>query len=435
MKSLKRYTGLLLAVLLLGGCDFGSGGSGDQADIRLLNVSPGYDSLDLYTNNNDDDDDSDSKKIEAVSYNTVSSYAEVDSDTYTIKFKRNGVTSTLATLSSEKLTDDTHGTYVAYGSTGHFAALKIAEDVSEPDSNLTKLSVLNTAEAGSLDVYLTDSSASLEDASPQFGTVAAGSAAAMTTIDSGTYRLRVTGAGDTSDLRLDVPEVTFSSKQVASLILTATSGGVLVNALVLPQEGKLTTYSNTKARVRGAVGVASGTVTAKVGGVSILSSQTVGVINSKYSQVDSGSAAVILSVDGAQVSVPNQTLEAGGDYTLLVWSNADGTQTTLVTDDNRYPSSSGQSKVRLLNGASGLGTAITLSIDYSPIVEGIELGTASDFVEIDSGTDFQVDVSETNTATPLKSTSGVTLQDSGVYTMFVAGGGGTDVTATLRKNR
>jgi hypothetical protein len=85
----------------LSGCD--SGGDGDkQAQIRLLNVSPGYSSLDLYVQ---DDAGNDNLKFGAVASGSISDYTAVDSVSYTLKLKREGITSTLLTLSDRSLAD------------------------------------------------------------------------------------------------------------------------------------------------------------------------------------------------------------------------------------------------------------------------------------------------------------------------------------------
>ena len=431
--SIFRSGCVLLAVAVFGGCG-GGGSDSKKAQIRLLNVSPGYTSLDLYVNNGNSD--TDVLKNSAVALEALSDYIKLDSDTYTIKFKRSGVTSTLLTASGQQLTDESHATYVAYGSNGHFAALKISEDVKDADDKKSTVTVLNTAEAGALDVYFTDASVNLSDATPQFGSVTSGSVSTGATLDSGTYRLRVTGAGDTTDIRLDVASVTLDSKKVVSVVLTSTQGGVLVNALILPQQGTLTTDHNTKARVRGANGIANGNaVTANVGGLSVLNGSAVGVIGSKYGQITAGSVAVTLGVDGNAVSVANQTLAAGGDYTLLVWSDATGTRTSLITDDNHLPSASGKAKIRVLNGMSGLGGPITLEVDFAPVAEGIAVGTAAAFAEVDTGTNAELDVRDSVTATLLKSLTSVSLQDAGVYTLFMSGGGTATVGSTVRKDR
>ncbi len=421
---------LMLASLpALHACDSGDGDSG-QARVRVLNVSEGYSAVDMYVN--EGGDASDERILAATAFGTLSDYASLDSDTYQVKFRRNGVSSTLLTLNDARLSDDSHATYVAYGSTGRFSAFRIDEDEDEPDSGRTLLHVLNAAQTGVLDVYLTEDSVSLDDTSPVVSTASSEDAE----IDSGAYRLRVTGAGDTDDLRLDLRNVTFESRQIVALVLTSTPGGVLVNVLFVPQQGSLTTRSNTKARVRAAIGMANGgSATASIGGVNLLTAATPGVIASRYAHVDAGTAAVTLSIDGSAVPVADETLTAGADYTLLIWNDAGGVQATLIGDDNRLPGTSGTARIRLLNGMSGLGAPITLAVDFSPIVEGIALGAASDAEEVDSGIEYQLDVTNTNTAALLYTRASTTLTNGGVYTLLMTGGGTMAVNGTLRRDR
>lgn len=421
---LPHYLSLALLSVLLGAC---TNDDAIKAHIRLLNASADYTSLDLYVD--------DERKIEGVAFETASGYAKLDADTYTVKLKSHGVSSTLETLSNEELSQESHKAYVAYGASGHFSTLEIDEDQSEPDDDETKVLTVNTADAGDLDVYLTEESVDLSDASPTFGSVANGSASSYQTIDSGTYRLRVTAAGDTDDVRFDRSGVSLGGEQVVSLILSATQGGTLVNVLRLTQQGDLTKLANTNARVRGAVGLSSGSVTASVGGVTLFTNATLGAISSSYQQIDAGTAAVSLSVGGTSVTVADQTLEAGGDYTLLVWENDSGTQVTLINDDNRLPSDDDKAKIRLMNGMSDLGAATTLSVDYSPVAENVAVGEASNYAEIDSGSDYTLAVSNASTQANVYSGT-ATLNAQNVYTMFVAGDGTSSGTAgVLRKDR
>jgi len=417
-----------LSALWLSGCD--SGGGSGHASVRLVNLSQGYTSLDLYANAADDE--TDQQRAAGVAYETVSGYTQLESGTYSVKFKRSGVTSTLLTVSGRAFADDTHHTFVAFGTAGHFSALQVDDDVAPPESGRAKVQVLNAAEAGSLDVYLTESSVSLDDATPVVAGVAAGGSSTVSTIDSGDYRLRVTGASAADDLRLDVPNITLDSKQVLALVLTATQGGVLVEAATLPQQGGLTKFANTKARIRGAVGTTSGPVVMRVGGVGVLNG-AVGVVGN-YTQVEAGSVPITLTVNAVAASVPNQTLAAGGEYTLLAWTDTNGTQTTLIGDDNRLPTASGKAKIRVVNGLSALNVPVTMSVNFSPIAEGVALGQGSGFTEVDDGTDYQLDVTNTDTAENLVSKTAVTLQSSAVYTLFMSVNGAT-VSGTLRKDR
>ena len=423
------WSPVLIAASFLQGCS-SDGDDDGSAHIRLLNASPGYEALDLFVT--PDDEDTDVLRFSGVQYGAVSEYTALDAGAYTFKYRRSGVSSTLRTL-SDQLGKDAYGTYVAYGSTGRFGVLEVLENIGEPDSGRSWLQVHNIAEAGGLDVYLTESEVSLDDASPTFSALASGSSSSGATIYSGDYRLRVTGASDPDDVRLDVALINLPSQGIASLILTATNGGVLVNALFVPQRGSVTTYTNTKARIRGAVGVAGGqAVTARIGGVTVLSNAAVGVVGG-YTQIEAGSAGVSLIVGGVPTAAATQELAAGGDYTLAIWSDANGVQTTLVSDDNRLPTTSGKAKIRLVNALSTHGAPLTLAVDFSPIVEGVLLGAASGHVEVDSSGEYQLDVSDAETSANLMSKESVTLQSAGVYTMFVAGA--DSVIGTLRKDR
>jgi len=422
----------LLAALALASCGGGGGGKGN-AKIRLLNLSTGYSSLDLITNVEADDDDDDETQATAVALETASDYAELDPDDYTIKLKRTGSGSVLRSFAGEELVEDTINTYIAYGEVGQFGALRLDDTQDEADSGETKLSVANLSSAGNLDVYITDADVDLPDTTPVVSSV--GASFSAISVDSGTFRLRVTAAGDSSDVRLDIPSFTLADRGVAALIFTSTQGGTLANAIYMPQEGQPTKLVNTKARLRAAIGVANGaSASVQVGGVSVLAAATAGVIGSRYSLLGSGSQPVTVQVNGTPVTVPNVSLAAGADYTLLVWSNSAGTQTSLLVDDNRLPSSGGQAKLRLLNGMSTLAAPLTLSLDFSPVVEGTLTGQVSEAVEVTSGSDRQFDVSNTSTAANLLTRTSLTLQTGSVYTFFMTDNGGTAI-GVLRRDR
>jgi len=422
------------SLALLASCD-GSGEEDEGGDpkIRLLNLSTGYNSLDLITNLDADDDDEDETQSDAVGLDAASSYATLDPDDYTIKLKRTGSGSILRSFPGEELVEGTIYTYVAYGEVGAFGALRIDDTLDEADAGETKLSVANVSSAGALDIYITDSDTELDDTTPVLSAVGAGLVALST--DSGTYRLRVTASGDNTDVRLDIAAFELPDRGVGTLIFTSTQGGTLANAIYLEQEGQPEKIVNTKARLRGAVALADGaSASISAGGQSVLGSATAGVIGSRYTLLDAGTLPVALTVNGVAASVPDITLQAGADYTLLAWSNADGPQVSLILDDNRLPSSNGNSKLRLLNGMSTLGAPLTLSMDFSPLIEGALLGQASDEIEVSSGTDRQFDITNTSTAALVLTRGAITLQPNSVYTFFMTDNGATPI-GVLRRDR
>jgi hypothetical protein len=411
---------MAVSLLMLAAC---SGSDSTDANIRLLNVSHDYDSLDLYVDSN--------QELSGVSYDAVSPYAGIKDTTYTIGFDIHGVSSTLESL-VETLPTKSHKTYVAYGDTGNVAISEISEDQSTPDSGSSRLQVLNTAtDAGALDVYLTGSTVSLDNASPTFNAVTSGSidTDGFVTLNSGSYRLRVTATGSKSDVRLDVSDVSFDGGQVISIVVSGTSGGVLVDAMILPQQGSLAIHKNPNARVRAAAGITSGTaITASIEGVSLLTSAAANTVSS-YTQVPAGTDAVSLSVDRNAVAGSGQTLSAGSDYTLLIWNNTGGIQVTLSSDDNRLPPRN-DAKMRLINAMSGLSDPISLAVNYSPIT----LGTASGYSDVTAASNVELIVTDAATSTSLFANTATSLDAQEVYTLFMFGSS-SSVTEILRADR
>jgi hypothetical protein len=402
------------------------------AGIRVLNVS-GYDSLDLYSGT--EDSSTDSLLFSAISRGTATSYSALKADTYALKFRKTGAAGNLLTTSTT-LVEDKRVTYVAYGSTGGLHYFSIDEQEEAPATSYSKLQVLNGTTADALDVYLTGTDDALGDVSPAISAVSAGSSSGFTTLRSGTYRLRVASSGSKTDVRLDTPIVSLPSTGVLSLVLTEAGGGVLVSAVLLPQQGSPELFGNSTVRIRGAAGLTSGAlVSIDVGGVQIATRRSArSFIGDTYITRDSGAVPVTIYVDDVVVGSGIVTLSPGMDYTLLAWDAGTSLQISLVPDDNR-PSSTHKAKVRLLNAMSGSVVPLTLAVNYSPIAEYIVAGTVSTPAEVASGTGYQFDLTNAQTLAPQLTRESITLQADGVYTFFAAGGGSSTVTATLRKDR
>jgi len=245
---------------------------------------------------------------------------------------------------------------------GKFGTLEILEDQVQPSASYTKVELLDAApDAGSVDVYLTDPSVDLTNSSPTFSGVAGGTTAGsgFVTINSGTYRIRVTAAGSQTDIRLDsVTGITFTSQEILSIIVTGTSGGVLVNAMVIPQQGTQTVVNTTYARVRAAAGIPSGSnLSANLGGTNLLSSAAANTV-SQYALVTAGTPTLNLTLNGG--ALPASTPGAYGGRRLhrpgLNGASVSGTTATLITDDDRLASTSSYAKIKLVNAMSALAT-------------------------------------------------------------------------------
>lgn len=410
----------------------GGSDSNGGASVRLVNASPGYDSLDLYVE--------DTLEISGVEFGTASSFNDVTSGDVTTALTRNGSATELLTQ-TRSFSKDKSYSVVAYGWEGDLKSVAILEDEDAADSGESSISILHTAtDAGSLDIYLTGEDDDLDSSTPVASSVDGGSRSSFNTVDAGTYRLRVTAEDDTTDVRLDISGVTVESKGVYTVVLVPTSGGLLVDALMLQQEGDLTPLLNTQARVRLVANMAGGvSVGMSVAGTRLASAATSPTIT-EYVKVTAGSVTVNTSVGGSSLAASTFTVPAGADVTFLVTgSSASDAEITMITDDNRLPTSSTKYKIRLLHGSNLLASeSLTLTIDLSDAISNQTFQGASSYVSKTSSSDADVTVntlSSTTAVVDLTGDNSVSLAAKGVYTLFVYDTAAGATTGKLKKER
>jgi hypothetical protein len=174
-------------------------------------------------------------------------------------------------------------------------------------------------------------------------------------------------------------------------------------------------------------------VGASFNGSTLATSVTSPAIGS-YALVKAGSATPAITVNGTSLATSAITLAAGSDSTLMVWGPAASASLSVISDDNRLPTSSTSAKIRLIHGASVNTNPLTLTTNYTAVAENIALGAASSHTSVTAGSSNTLEVSDTTLATALYSVSDVTLSAKGVYSVFMLGSGST-VTGTLRKER
>lgn len=427
-RGLRALIPLLAAGLLLAGCGGSSGGDGGSATIRLVNLTTSNSAFDLV------DADEDETLAGTVAADQGSAPASVNDGETSFELRRAGNDSAVVTA-SWSLTADTQYTAIAYGAEGALKMAMLEEDEDQPDAGKARLRLYNTsADSGTLDLYLTASDTALEDAAIT-ATVAASGASSFVTLAPGSYRLRLTASGDTADLRLDLPAVTVSDRGVVTLVLTAGTGGVLVHAATLEQDGGLVAYKNPAARVRLAAGTSgNAAVTASIGGSTLASSQRSPSVGS-YKLITAGSSlALATTVNGSALAGSTVTLKAGGDYTLLVHGDAAAAQAALLSDDNRLPTTTGYAKIRLVNALAALEGGLTLNVNYSALAIEIASGAASDYSSLAALTDVPLEVISPLSTTPLYAIAEADLTAKGVYTVFMLGSSSAPY-GMLRKDR
>ena len=424
-----KITPWLAAAVALGpvlqACGGGSASDGDGA-VRLVNASSAYGALDLYS--------SDTLLSSAVAPEGAGSYVTLASGTYTLKVKRNG-SSTTVNSTDRSVAASTSHTLLAYSTADTLRSVFLTDNETAPTSGAAKLRVFNAStEAGALDVYVTASSATLADSSPTVSALGTERFSSYNEISAGSYRVRVTGSGDKTDLRLDVDGISLADQRIGTLVLTTTPGGVLVNSLFIDQKSTVTGVANPSARIRLVAGAGSnGTVAATINGTSLssgLRSPTVGA----YALVPAGSLSGSVTLEGTALTLPTATLAAGSDSTLLVTSAGGAGTATLIADDNKPAITSTNAKLRLVHGVGALGSSITLTADYSAVATDTPVNSASTPAAITAGTDMRLEATTPTAASSLFLDSAVTLVAGKVYTLFMLGDANAPA-GVLRRDR
>jgi hypothetical protein len=426
--ALKGSLGTVVAgSMTLAGCGGGgSGGGSGTAQVRAINLTTDIASADIYAN--------DTKTFSAVT-STLGSYTGLNAQEYTLKVNKAGDGAAILT-GTYSLGKDQNYTALIWGreTSLRLSTLPENEDNGAIGTGNTRVRMFNaTSDTGSVDVYITSSSAVLAETAATQASIGAGVLSSFREISAGTYRVRVTGAGDPNDLRLDVDNVVFETKVHATFIITAGSGGVLVDGLLIKQQSTATSLKNTKARVRVVAGVDSAGVVA----VSAAGTTLVGGLRSPsvgpYQLVDAGSLPLVVRVNGTVIVNESRTLVAGADYTLMTYGPLAAAGIRILVDDNRLPSLTTRLKIRLVHGAAGV-DPITLSVDYLALAADISAGNASTYATTPSSTSARVDVTSAAAVGPLYTNETASLQGQGVYSVFLLGGNAAP-TGLIRKER
>ena len=419
--AINLKTAVVITACLLVAC--GGGADRTKAQVRLVNASAGYAQLDLRVD--------DQLRQGAVAYGAAEGYFEVGPGKAASTISSVSSATTLLSF-TPSLSEKKFYTLLAYGPAGALQYQQLDENVGAPEAGRALLRVVNAAsDAGAMDVYLSGPTDDLRNVVPLQTGVAYSAAGNVATISSGTWRLRATAAGSKTDVRLDVPAILLPSKQVATLVLTPSAGGILVNALVLVQQGAITRQDTASARVRLAAAVAdSGVVGARVGNTSLATIPGSGVVSASpslddYVLVPVGTSALSVTVNGQALSLPPKTLDAGRDYTFVVYGLAAAPLANWVDDDNRLPGNVGLVKLRLINALADTALPLAMTVDGRPVAGAVEGGSASAYTLVQpvaaGGTNGRLSVTAAGVATPVYTSPSQTLAASGTYSVLVTG--------------
>ena len=392
----------------------GGGADRTKAQVRLVNAGSGYAGLDLRVDNE--------LRQGAVSPGNSATYVEADPGKAFTLHSAGSSTSLLNFTPS--VSARRYYTVLAYGSLGALKQLVLDDNAGAPDTNRALLRVVNAAaDAGALDVYLTGTDDTLAASVPQQAGAAVDAVGAWLTVNSGSYRLRVTAAGSKTDLRLDVPVLALGSREVATLVISPSCGRCAgAEPAAQPAGRAITAQAPTQARVRVASGLSdAGIASLRVGGTAIFANVTAPAVTG-YTLVPAGEQAVVVGINGATLPSDTRTLAVGADYTLLVYGSPAVPAVAWVRDDNTLPSDRARAKIRLVNGVVGLAGNLSMSADFAPVADNVAAGAASAYDLVDATTTGRLSVTAAGVALPLFEPVEQTFSAAANYTVFLVGG-------------
>ena len=411
--------GVVAAVAALAGCGGGGSDSSSNASLRIANATLTHASLDLLVNGV-------SVSAATATTDTVGTYASPSSGSVTLQLNDSGAATALTTT-VPTLTGGNHYTLVAYESGGAVKTAILNEDNVLPAAGTAQLRVYNAAlDAGRIDVYITAPTVDLTTVSSPtatFATTTANASTALLTYSPGTYRVRITAAGNKADLRADIPSVVVASQQIATVVLTPAAGGALINGSTLVQQGAYTPARNTNTRVRLAAAVSGGaTVAASASGGTVIDAGSVAPAFGFGYVLVPATSTLTVTVNGTPVTAPTTALKAGADATLLVYGDPGSATAKLLDDDNRLPSDATTTKLRLINGVTGSAGTLTLTANTAPVGTGIAPGLASGYVSVIGSTNAMIlKLSSSTSGIAYAPDASNVLSPNAVYTILAGG--------------
>lgn len=410
-----------VAGLLVAAC----GAPFDGGHVRVINASSSGDAVSVLID--------DELRYDTIAGLGSSDYQDIDSGTRTVTLTRPSDSQTLATASMAVATD-TNATIIAWSNASGSKLSVLSDDNASASSGHALVRVFNaSADAGTIDVYVTAADADISGVPATVSATSAGSASGFATTSSGALRLRVTGSGQFDDIRLDTSSLVLADRAAVTLVVASGSGGYLVHALSAPDRSAITELRNTAARVRAVAAVSdNAVVAATVGDHSLLAAaRSPGIGN--YALIETGSAALTATINGATIASEPLTLVGGADYSVIVRGTPDAGAATLFGDDNRLPST-GRTKFRLLNALAGEAGTVSAVLDYTVVAGNVAYPGASSYALISPTGGSRLEVTSTTLPGSLYLNTDTTLSADAVYTLYLVGGAAAP-TGVLRKDR
>lgn len=414
--------GLLLAIgVSLSGCHGGSSGSAAAvAYVRLANATRNG-NLALALNQNVTINNIMSNLVAnvaaGVTPNSVSGYVPVTAGTYssTVTDVNGLLSSTVAVALG-----GTFYTVLVSERDGAIRQNVIVDSQVAPAGGFASFNAQNfSIDAGALDIYVVPSSVTtLTNPCQDFCAVNYGSAVSPQLLVAGTYNVIVTASGNQNDVRFTYPSLALSGGEMLTLALTGTSGGGLVNGVLVQQGGPMQAVPASTARVRVVSAFASGNASATVGTTAGTPTPLAAVTSpdiGSYTLVPAPATGYTVSVGGSPATDTTTQFAAGGDYTVLAFGSSSSPPTTAVLSDVNQTIGS-DAVLRVVNAAT---SSVSLKYNNSNVANNVLLGFSSGNVGVSPSNASNIVISPSAINCPPNDCTNVDLVSGGIYTYFV----------------
>jgi hypothetical protein len=396
--------------VLLAACGSSNNNNGTNPQVRLVNATQTA-ALTMSLNG--------SAQFSNVAAATASAYASVTPGNYTVTVASSSTSLVSSTLTVGLGTGQTYSV-LAYDRDGAVFPTVFTENQVAPTTGYGTVSVENLSpDSGTLDLYVVPvGTTSLSGLTPTFQFVQYGASPSVTSELAGSYAMIATATGNPNDVRFTLGSLAIANGEILTLAFTSTTGGALVNGVVLTQGGSVQFTPNTSARVRIVSALpssGSSPVVATVGGAPFA---TVFSPNpGSYTLVPGGATAYSISVAGTAIAtLPAATFTTGGDFTILVYGSASSPSVSIFTDNNQVPVG-GEIKLRLVNaGATGAG-GLTMYDNNVQVASSVAYGSASPYFNVSVSSNSTLELVEASKNMPNIPIS--TSTPDSVFTVFV----------------
>lgn len=414
--------GLLLAIgASLSACHGGSSGSAAAvAYVRLANATRNG-NLALALNQNVTINNIMSNLVAnvaaGVTPNSASGYVAVTAGTYSSTVTdANGLSSSTVAVAL----GGTFYTVLVSDRDGAIRQNLIVDSQVAPAGGFASFNAQNfSIDAGPLDIYVVPSSVTIPTNPCQdFCAVNYGSAVSPQLLVAGTYNVIVTASGNPNDVRFTYPSLTMAGGEMLTLALTGTSGGGLVNGVLVQQGGPMQVVPASTARVRVVSAFASGSASTTVGTaagtptpLAAITSPSIG----RYTLVTTPATGYTVSVGGSPATDTTTQFAAGGDYTILLYGASSSPPTTAVLTDLNQTLGS-DAVLRVVNAAT---SGVSLDYNFFNVGNNIPLGSSSGNVGVSPFNNSTIAITPSTITCPPIDCANVDLISGGIYTYFV----------------